>query len=899
MKKYFGCLILAGAVAAVSAQTQIDLRKQARVVDFSSALSTRPFRTGPLLPVICSQGDTFFQTTAAPVIGVFLCTAPNTWLIIGPGGAPAITSFANALHDHQSAAGGSVLTSGAIGGSSKHGSGTAFQMFGGGNLLANDCAKFDAAGNLVSAGAPCGSGSGGAVTGVFGRIGAVAAQAGDYSFAQLSGTLLNAQIAAGIDAVKIGAGSVANTAFGYVANVTSDIQTQLNAKAASTHSHTLAGDVIGNIAASSVVRIQNRTLSPAAPSNGQVLTWNAASSNWEPQAPTGASGSNALQIQGRNVSPAAPADGQALVWTAAGSTWQPAAVSGAGSGASASGQLSDLQVALTSATALTVGAGCSALAPCNVRFGNTVYSIVTGATVNLTGSTAGTAYIYISPSGAITVGHNLNLACLNCTAVSSVISFPPDSIPIWTWTSSSGSWDPTGGRDRRAFLAAKPILSGTGIVTTDSGGETTVALDTAVVNTYASGAASPTGPCSIGQVFFRSNNTFYVCASASTWTLLGPGGGSGNVTNASGAGPPAGTCSTGTDWYLDTTNQDAWFCSATNSWKKVISTANSGSYLAAGQTGATPSTPAAGLLREYFDSTAKVPQAVDDAGVKSTMVRPSTAPAGQFATGVSALGVVTYATPAGGGSGCYFTASQACVEDEFLSGTFSSGTIGSLGWNISAVGSGQIYASINGPFAGHPGTIELQAFSGTDDIAMALKPSAATSLHLFSETWQMTWIFHQENVDGTAPTGMTSRVGSVDLTAPSGSPQNGCSGSANGVWIESLAADTDYFLVSCAAGVADTRVDTGVAKGTGWPKAVIKRVDATTVGVSMNGGAVNCITSSGTAPAACTGTNLVSATHLPAGTVKQNPFAFLIPTASAEKHLTIDYFQLLVTGLTR
>lgn len=517
-------------------------------------------------------------------------------------------------------------------------------MFGGGSILANDCAKFDAAGNLVSAGAACGSGSGGAVSAVFGRSGAIAAQAGDYSFAQLSGTLLNAQIAAGIDAVKIGAGSVANTAFGYLANVTSDIQTQLNAKAASTHSHTIAGDVTGNIATASVVRIQSRTLSPAAPLNGQVLTWNAASNNWEPQPPSGASGNNALQIQGRNVSPAAPADGQTLVWTAAASTWQPAAA-GSGSGASASGQLTDLQVALTNATTLTVAAGCSAIAPCNVRFGNTVYSIASAATIGLTGSAAGTAYIYVSPNGAITVGHNLNLACLNCTAVSSVISFPSDAIPLWTWTSSSGSWDATGGRDRRAFLTAKPILPGTGIVTTDSGGATTIALDTAVVNTYASGAGVPSGTCSVGQVFFRANNTFYVCASANTWTLLGAGGGSGNVTNTSGAGAPAGVCTAGQSWYLDTTNQDAWFCSATNTWKKVISTTNTGSYLAEGQAGVAPPTPAAGLLREYFDSTAKVPQAVDDAGIKSTMVRVASAPANQFATGFNASGVQQFAQP--------------------------------------------------------------------------------------------------------------------------------------------------------------------------------------------------------------------------------------------------------------
>jgi hypothetical protein len=45
--------------------------------------------------------------------------------------------------------------------SAKQGNATVVQMFGGGSPATNDCAKFDASGNLVSAGAACGSGSGG------------------------------------------------------------------------------------------------------------------------------------------------------------------------------------------------------------------------------------------------------------------------------------------------------------------------------------------------------------------------------------------------------------------------------------------------------------------------------------------------------------------------------------------------------------------------------------------------------------------------------------------------------------------------------------------------------------------------------------------------------------------
>jgi hypothetical protein len=77
--------------------------------------------------------------------------------------------------------------------SALQGNGSKIQLFSG-TAAANDCAKFDANGNVVSAGAPCGTGSG-AVSSVFGRTGAVTAQAGDYSFSQIAGQLALSQIA--------------------------------------------------------------------------------------------------------------------------------------------------------------------------------------------------------------------------------------------------------------------------------------------------------------------------------------------------------------------------------------------------------------------------------------------------------------------------------------------------------------------------------------------------------------------------------------------------------------------------------------------------------------------------------------------------------------------------------
>lgn len=53
----------------------------------------------------------------------------------------------------------SILTPSLLGSSNVNGNGAKFQLFTG-TFAANDCAKFDSAGNIVSAGAACGSGAG-------------------------------------------------------------------------------------------------------------------------------------------------------------------------------------------------------------------------------------------------------------------------------------------------------------------------------------------------------------------------------------------------------------------------------------------------------------------------------------------------------------------------------------------------------------------------------------------------------------------------------------------------------------------------------------------------------------------------------------------------------------------
>jgi len=57
------------------------------------------------------------------------------------------------------------------------------------------------------------------------------------------------------------------------------------------HSHTLAGDVTGDVGSTTVARIQGRNVSNAAPSDGQALVWNASESQWKPTTVSGGGGS--------------------------------------------------------------------------------------------------------------------------------------------------------------------------------------------------------------------------------------------------------------------------------------------------------------------------------------------------------------------------------------------------------------------------------------------------------------------------------------------------------------------------------------------------------------------------------------------------------------------------------
>jgi hypothetical protein len=178
--------------------------------------------------------------------------------------------------------------------------------------------------------------------------------------------------------------------------------------------------------------------------------------------------------------------------------------------------LTDLAVQRSSTTTLVVGSGCAAASPCNVRFGNTVHSIMRPGTVTLTGG-SGTAYVYIDGSGNLTVGHNLTLSCdVGCTATAGVTSFPSDSIPLATWNSTGGSFDLSGGLDFRSFLSTKSVTSGVGLIGTDVGGVATLSADTTVLGLRVAAPATASSACATGS-WATDSSYYYLCVATNSW----------------------------------------------------------------------------------------------------------------------------------------------------------------------------------------------------------------------------------------------------------------------------------------------------------------------------------------------------------------------------------------------
>lgn len=198
------------------------------------------------------------------------------------------------------------------------------------------------------------------------------------------------------------------------------------------------------------------------------------------------------------------------------------------------------------------------------------------------------------------------------------------------------------------------------------------------------------------------------------------------------------------------------------------------------------------------------------------------------------MGLFSFPVAPGGGGAEYDPKIQyktsAFIEDEFIGG--STTLIGDLGW-INNNGTPSVV--LDEP--DHPGV-----WRGATSVA-----NQASTLSLGGSTaggcvnpavvgFELLMIVRANVIDAEAQ----YRFGAQD-----GNNQNP---GTDAIYLERLVNDTNWFLVLRASNVQATRVDTGVVCDTNWIKAKFRRIDASTIGVSVNDGSE--IISSGTAPTA-------------------------------------------------
>jgi hypothetical protein len=207
---------------------------------------------------------------------------------------------------------------------------------------------------------------------------------------------------------------------------------------------------------------------------------------------------------------------------------------GGGGGATLATQLGDFALSGGAGPTLTIGGNCSPITPCNYTDNNVpALSLTAPCTATISGTTgSGTAYIYVSPGGQLTIGHN-SAATLTadgtCSIAVGITGFPDGSEPIAAPTFTSNLWAAvTSAFDRRGFLGANVIAAGTGIATAVNGvtGVKTVSTDPSIIPEYTTGSGAPSGSCVRGGDFYTDtlNNNLWWCSAANVWTQANGGG---------------------------------------------------------------------------------------------------------------------------------------------------------------------------------------------------------------------------------------------------------------------------------------------------------------------------------------------------------------------------------------
>lgn len=205
---------------------------------------------------------------------------------------------------------------------------------------------------------------------------------------------------------------------------------------------------------------------------------------------------------------------------------------------------------------------------------------------------------------------------------------------------------------------------------------------------------------------------------------------------------------------------------------------------------------------------------------------------------------------------------QILLQDDFTSGTNSSGAIGQLGWLIGG-GSTSNFASL----ANHFGIVRKDTSATSATTSWQILNGSASAWFPAYNT-KVLFIFRINNSDANT----TVRIGS-GLGFNSATPTDGS-------YLEKLDADTNWFCVTIAAASGSTRTDTGIAAAASTWKTFQYESTASSVVFYLDG-----------VPVCTHTTNLTALAIAPAFHIKNS--------AAASKTMDVDYFQGEVRGLGR
>ncbi len=157
--------------------------------------------------------------------------------------------------------------------------------------------------------------------------------------------------------------------------------------------------------------------------------------------------------------------------------------------------------------------------------------------------------------------------------------------------------------------------------------------------------------------------------------------------------------------------------------------------------------------------------------------------------------------------------------EDFLGGLLTAGNIGEKGWGLSVSGTGALLQSISE--ANHNGTRQLSTGATINSFVSIFPNNGTLNILLGSDVFDLMWIFRQVSSDANIGLNLGMQDASNSMNPP------------NGMYLQKLAADVNYFFV-CRNGGVQTRVDSGVAADANWHSIRIKDNGAGNVQFSLD-----------------------------------------------------------------